>query len=406
MKKNRSNVVLGMLLALLCGSSAAQPATHSLSELLQAAVEHNPGAELVVAERDIAAALRRKADQVLADAPSANLKYQTDRIGSGLGYREWEGGVQLPLWLPGQANSYANEAERQLAVSEAMQATRLLDLAGEVRERLWSAALAHSEVENTQSARDSAQHLYADVQRRVAAGELPRSDSLLAEKALLQRDEDLQLAQNRYAQASQAFIRYTSLEPPATPLAEAVPATDELDPQHPRLQLLQREVARARAHRDRISKLQVGNPDLWLGARKSRGLAGEDYASAIGVELSMPFGTSGHRAPELAEAEAALTRAQVEHSRTRLQLQEALNQAALEYDSVRTALAQTERRRSLSDRSLNLSQRAFELGEIDLIRLLQAQNDALTARHDQQLRQLQFGQAIARLNQAAGVIPQ
>jgi hypothetical protein len=34
------------------------------------------------------------------------------------------------------------------------------------------------------------------------------------------------------------------------------------------------------------------------------------------------------------------------------------------------------------------------------------QADAIDARHDQQIRQLDVGQAIARLNQSLGVIPQ
>jgi cobalt-zinc-cadmium efflux system outer membrane protein len=390
-------------------SSPLQAATAtkqpSLEQMVRAAAARNPGAELAAAQRGIGAALQRKADQPLAAAPIANVKYQTDRVGSDLGYREWEGGVELPLWLPGQADAFVREAEQQQRLSDAMQAARELEIAGEVRERLWSAALARSDAEQARSARDRAQELFNDVQRRVAAGELPRSDNLLAENELVQREDALQQALNRANQAAALFKRFTGFDALANPAVESPAAAEAIDPQHPLLSRLHGEVERARAHRDRLSKTQRGGPNLWVGAKSARALAGEDYESAVGIELSMPFGDAVHYAPDLAEAEAALTEAQVEHSRTRLQLEDSLSQVALELERAAGALAQTERRRELANESLKLSRRAFELGETDLVRLLQAQADALSARHDYRIRQLQHGQAIARLNQASGVIP-
>lgn len=396
----RRGLVLSLWLS--CTPLLAAP---SLDEMVRAAATRNPGSELVSAQRGIASALQRKSEQPLAAAPTVNVKYQTDRIGSDLGYREWEGGVEMPLWLPGQADTFAREAEQQRTVSDAMEAARLLEVAGEVRERLWSAALARGDAEQARSARDTAQELFDDIQRRVAAGELPRSDSLLAEKDLLHREEDLQQALNRANQAARLFTRYTGIDVPTSPPVETPEAAETVDPQHPLLQRLQREVERARAHRDRVSKQQHGGPNLWLGGKSMRAQAGDDYDSAVGIELSIPFGSAAHAAPELAEAEAALTLAQVEYHRTRLQTEDALTQVMLELESAAATLAQTERRRQLADEGLRLSRRAFELGETDLVRLLQAQSDALSARSDFQIRQLQYGQAIARLNQASGVIP-
>lgn len=400
------NVLTRVSPLVLCLLSAQAPAAPSLAELVNAASARVPGGELAATQLGIASALQRKSEQPLADVPTANIKYQTDRVGSGLGYRELEGGVELPLWLPGQADSFAREADRQRALSDAMQAARLLEVAGEVRERLWAAALARGDAEQARSARDSAQQLFDDVQRRVVAGELPRSDSLLAEKELLQREDALQQALNRADQSAALFTRYTGFDAPANPATETPSTADAIDPEHPLLHRLHGEVERARAHRDRISSQQRSGPNLWLGTKSARAQAGGDYESAVGIELSVPLGGAAHHAPELAEAEAMLTQAQVDHGRTRLQLEDVLTQAALELERAASALSQTERRRTLADESLNLNRRAFELGETDLVRLLQAQADALSARHDDQIRRLQHGQAIARLNQASGVIPQ
>ena len=120
----------------------------------------------------------------------------------------------------------------------------------------------------------------------------------------------------------------------------------------------------------------------------------------------MPFGGGAHTAPALAEAEAALTQAQVEYNDTRLALEDTLTLARLELERANATLEQTARRRTLAEESLELGRRAFHLGETDLVRLLQTQADALSARHDHEIRQLEYGQALARLNQALGVIPQ
>lgn len=402
--RTRAWLPLGVLL--FVGPTGVLQAATSLAEMVSAAAARNPGIELAEAERGIADALQRKAEQPFADAPSANLKYQTDAIGSDLGYREWEGGVDLPLWLPGQSDRYAREAERRRAVSDSIDDARRLELAGEVRERLWKLVIARSEVEQNRSALEVARGLLNDVQRRVEAGELPRSDRLLAHKELLLREESLQRAGLQATEAERLFNRYTGLDAPSEPLREAPPAEVALSPEHPRLRLAQRRLERARAHRERISGERRRGPNLWLGGKSARAATGADYESAIGVELSVAFGSGPHTAPALAEAEAELTRARVEHSDTRRMLEDALTRARLGLERADAALDQTERRRALAEESLKLSRRAFDLGETDLVRLLQAQADALSARHDYEIRRLEYGQALARLNQALGVLPQ
>lgn len=397
----------GVMAVLLWGGAAVSAqATPSLGQMVEAALSRNPGIELADAERRIGEALQRKAAQPFAGDPAANVKYQTDAFGTDLGYREWEGGIEVPLWLPGQASSYTREADRTQAVSDVMRSARRLEVAGEVRDRLWTAAIAQSEASQAQAALKAAKDLLADVRRRVEAGELPRTDLLLAEKAVLEREESAQHAETRAEQAQQLFARYTGLDLPANPPKEQPYRGKALDADHPQLSLSQGRVEQARARRDRVKAERHTGPSLWVGGKTTKAMAGSEYDSAIGVEISMPFGTGGHAAPALAEAEAALTQAQVEDASARLVLEDRISQAVLELERADTAVNQTQRRSRLSEESLKLNHRAFSLGETDLIRLLQAQADALAARHDLEIRQLELAQAVARLNQAQGVIPQ
>lgn len=397
-------LAIGVLLA--STSPLEVLAAPSLAEMVVAATSRNPEMKLAGAQMQVADALQRKAAQPLAGDPTANIRYQTDAIGENRGYREWEGGIDLPLWLPGQADAYTHEAGRTGALSDLIGHAKHLEIAGDVRERLWAAAIARSEIEQTQAAVELARKLAKDVQRRVEAGELPRSDLLLVEKEVLQREETLHTARSRAASAERLFNRYTGLDTPREPEREQPPSQTELSDSHPQLLLAHGEVERARAHRDRVASERRSGPNLWLGGKTSRAESGYAYDSSVGIELSVPFGNSAHSAPALAEAEAALTQTQVEHSRARLALQDALIAAQLELEYSRGALARTQRRQDLADESLKMNRRAFDLGETDLVRLLQAQADALAARYDHQIRNLQHSQIIARLNQALGVVPQ
>jgi outer membrane protein TolC len=69
------------------------------------------------------------------------------------------------------------------------------------------------------------------------------------------------------------------------------------------------------------------------------------------------------------------------------------------------AVAVAERRESLAQQALAVTRRAFDLGEADLTTLLRAEERAREARLDLAVRQLETGRALARLNQALGIVP-
>ena len=84
----------------------------TLHDTVQQAVERYPRTRLLEARSAQVEALRRQTESVVAGAPALLLRHQTDRIGSSDGLREWEGGIQLPLWLPGQRQARRAFTER------------------------------------------------------------------------------------------------------------------------------------------------------------------------------------------------------------------------------------------------------------------------------------------------------
>jgi len=376
-----------------------------LASWAEAAFRYHPDRKLAIAEGRLGDALGRKADQWLAGSPSANIKYQTDSLGGNMGYREWEGGMELPLWWPGQQNHYRNESHSSRAVADAMLRAIRLEISGGVRERAWAVALAEAKRDQAALTVDAAEQLLLNVSRRVAAGELPRSDRLLAENSLLTAQDLLLQAENRLLQRQAAFTSYTGLKGDIRPRPEPLAPVDGITPAHPLLYLSEQRVQKARAHRNRILGARGGNPNVWLGAKTTRADLGMPYDTSLGIELRIPFGAAAHTAPVNAEAEQALIQAVTQRDRLQRELETALRQAQLENERYAAVAQRAARRRMLAEESLKLSRRAFYLGETDLVHLLLAQADANTARQSLILSRLQHQRAIAMLNQALGVIP-
>ena len=378
----------------------------TLAEWSQAAFERHPERNLAIAEKAMGDALNLKSEQWLAGDPNANLKYQTDAIGSDNGYREWEGGIDLPLWWPGQRQRYRKEAETSLSLAAAMTAAKRLQITGEVRRRLWAVALAEAERDQAAQSLGIARELSHGVSRRVAAGELPRSDSLLAEKSVLAAEDSLQQADNRLRQQLARFTSYTGVSGRVEAEPEQAATLSGLSEQHPLLQLAQYQVDKAQTHRDRVRGERRTGPSVWLGAKSTRPAIGADYDDSVGIELSIPIGTAAHAALAQAIAGQALTESIAARDHVHHELEQELQQARMELERTAGAFVRAERQKNLAEESLQLSRRAFDLGEIDLVRLLQAQADANQARQGLQLGRLQRDRAISILNQALGVLPQ
>jgi outer membrane protein TolC len=123
------------------------------------------------------------------------------------------------------------------------------------------------------------------------------------------------------------------------------------------------------------------------------------------VQFSLPFGSSSHAAPRIAEAEADLTGTQSERARVQRELELTFEQASYSVKFAQRASRLAEQQNRLASNSLRLQQRAFELGESDLVLLLRAREQAASAAQGLQRAQLEYQLAISRYNHASGVMP-
>jgi len=170
--------------AALIPPAQAVETSPTLKQAFKAAWARQPEARAARARRDAVGARRQTADSWLAEPPSLDVSYKTDQLNRDQGSREYEAGLAMPLWLPGERAGQRALAEVEGAALEGQLEAVRLRTAGEVREAWWSLALARIDLEAAEARRQNAERLAADVARRVKAGALSRADGHQADAAV------------------------------------------------------------------------------------------------------------------------------------------------------------------------------------------------------------------------------
>lgn len=398
----------GALAGLLWGALAvaADTAAPTLPELIEFAVRQHPDAGLPAAVRGQSVAIGRQAGAWFAGDAGVVLHHESDAVADDKGFRNWEGGVELPLWLPGQRGARRQEAATAGQEADAIERAQKWRVAGEIRELVWSIRMARVERDLARDALDSARALEADVEKRHDAGELARADFVLAQRETLARELDLTVAASAHDALLERYRLLTGFGVLPHSIDETAVAADGVELEHPALAEARAAAERVRAERDRARGERRASPVLMLGGKSERPDAGASYDTALVLELGLPLGATGQAAPRLAEAERRLTEQSSAYARALRDVESALIDARAERARTERAGELAGRERELAAEGLRLRKRAFDLGESDLFTLLQARTQALASERDYRLRELERGRAIARYNQALGALPE
>lgn len=380
-------------------------ASLSMGNVLEAAYARNPEQKLLQALDSEAQASYARAASALPMAPAAGLRHINDSLASGRGEREWEAGIDLPVWLPGQ------RAARQSIAAHARQgvaASRegfMMQLAGLVRDTVWDIAMRENSFKLAQYRLDTAQAIQKDVMARYQAGELPRTDTMLAEDETLKAQAALMRAEAEVKHARHRYTQLTGLDIlPARPTEDLSPIRS-LQDTHPLLKEAQARLALA-ADELRLASIEKReNPQVNIGARTSRGGFDTQFNSALTLSVRIPLDAEVRSAPMLAAANSNLARASAALDRLTLAMQTMLHEAMHNLAATHAELEIATRQRALAQENLHLAHKAFKLGESDLVGLMRIQALATEAERAYLNRQTQMKWDIAKFNQAVGVLP-
>ena len=126
----------------------AEPETLTLPTVVEAGFARYPELPLIEAIRGQSQAIQSQASSLLADDPALIVRHESDAANNDAGYRQWEGGVAMPLWLPGQRGRRYKVAEATAREADATGRLQKWQVAGAIREVLWSLQIAETELDS------------------------------------------------------------------------------------------------------------------------------------------------------------------------------------------------------------------------------------------------------------------
>ena len=384
-------------------ASTDSPTRISLAQALDAAWTRSLEATESSGLRQRALAEQQVAGNWLAAAPSVLLA-QREGVGtSASASRETEAGLVFPLWRPDQRRSSSLAAQAEGSLAESFQAAARWRLAAQLRELAGKLQVTDAELRQAGLQRELLSRLAADVQRRVAAGDLAPSDALAAQAELLaaQAREAEMCRLQQEARANWQLRTGVSAEPePEAPRGVAKDLSE-----HPQAMAADAAVTRARQRVALIQTQRGAQPELGVSVRQERPGQGQPRQNSVAVSIRLPFGTDSYIQPHIAAALAEQDLALTQQTRVRQQLASELGLAfASLASSQQQALAETARAALLRQRA-GLLHRSFEAGETALPELLRALTAAAQADAAEARQQAAVAQAQARVHQAQGILP-
>lgn len=390
---------------LILGLLLTQPVyATSLRTALDKAWENSPQAQTLEARRAESDAQTIAANSLLPGAPAVILGHRGDQLNSNAGKREWEAGIAMPIWLPGQRDARQRQAQAGKDGLEANIRALRLKLAGELREAIWQVRQAEAQTRLNEERALTAKKLAEDVAKRVLVGELAKTDLNLAQNEWRTAQAAVLHSRNRQLQAQQAYATLTGMTALPDDVSESA-QPKSLPDDHPVLEEARQTIEAAQAQVRVAMNSRRDSPEVELSTRRERGNLNDPYASTVAISLRLPLSTDARNLPRSSAAQTALTGAHSEYARVRFTLEYHGQQAEQALQAADQVLDLARQQRAAARENLDLIQKSFDLGESDLFTLLRARAAAFEA--EQSYNQQEIAQALARarLNQAQGVLP-
>jgi cobalt-zinc-cadmium efflux system outer membrane protein len=375
-----------------------------LHALVEQAWLRSPGVRGAAARQDETDAAQVLADTWIAGQPVVGLSQRNSSSSEARGGRESEISMSASFWTPGQRAARHDFAERASSEQQTQLHKVKLDVAGEVRTRLWDAAAAQALQEEKEGHLHHAEELAEEVGRRVAAGELARVDSLMA-------DQEVQAARIAVEQArtdaSSTLSRLRILTGPVQklPLELELLAPKPASDDDPRLRAARATQSRADAALRLAQASRSAPPTLGISLRHERAPFQSEPERSLGVHVQVPIGTAGRNRHAEAQVQTQIAMAAAEVRQVEETIRAELEVAYGRLDHAHAALnAAVARVNAMRDHE-QLIAKAFRLGErglADMLRSRALAHEALVAKRQQEVA---LGRAHAQFNQASGVLP-
>lgn len=400
------------ILALNCWPVQAQTVP-SLRVAFEAAWARQPEAAALSARREAALAQQQASQSWTPEPAALELSNKTDRLNRNQGTREYEVGLAVPLWLPGERSKNQAVAQAEVRAVESRSAAAQLRVAAAVREAWWNWQRSRAELEAAQAQLDSTKRIAADVGKRLKAGDLARADQHQADGAVAAAEAALAQVQAGLITTQQQLRAVTNQAPLGNELPQVPPASEPepgaslvaLDT-HAELQALQDKATLAEGVAGLAAAQSRANPELTLATSRERGVSGEAYQQSVTVGVRIPFGGGPRHDVRTATARAEATELQTQLALERARLTHEREAAQARTEAARAQLGAAERRALLARESRGFFDKSFRLGETDLPTRLRIEAEAADAERQAARGRIELAAAISSWRQALGLLPE
>jgi cobalt-zinc-cadmium efflux system outer membrane protein len=387
----------------------------TLRDAFEAAWARQPEAQALAARRDAARAQAQAAQSLTPEPVAMELSTKTDRLNRNLGTREYEVGVAIPLWLPGQRGRSQALADAEGRAVESRATAAQLRVAATVREAWWSWQRAVAELDAARDQLDNARRIAVDVGKRMKAGDLARADQHQADGAVAAAEGTVAQAEGALTAAQQHLRSLTAMTAigPAIDIASKaepeppIPETPTADTDiHVELLALKDRAAVAEGAVALAATQSRASPELTIAATRDRGTYGESYQQTFTVGVRIPFGAGPRHDARVASARAEAVELQAQMALERARLAGEREAARARTDAARAQLAAADRRAQLALESRGFFDKSFRLGETDLPTRLRIESEAADAERQAARARIELAAAISAWRQALGLLPQ
>ena len=377
----------------------------TLGGLIDDVLESYPVYEELPARLEEAEKFDRKANSLFADALSIEARYQTGQIGNNDNLREYEAGIEFPLWRFGQRSASRELAREMDLEADTFAALIRGELAGALRSSLWRIEFSANRVTQAEKADQVSADLLYGIMRQVDVGVLPRSDLIQAQQDKLNSEIRLSAAEIQLANAIRAYQIITGNDVIPGSIIEKRSTKTVIDDHHPALSHSIARLNRVSAEFRLQQESGSDNPALLLGYRSERAGDHPSYEDSVGIFFSYPLAFGAHANAETAAAGSRAAAVRGEHRAQRRQLEIELHDSGQFIVGAEREFYLARQKNELAQQHLAMSLSAFELGEINLMTYLMIKEVAYAAEIGATEKEIQWQSAIAQYNQAVGESP-
>lgn len=361
-----------------------------------------PARTLEARQGEVDAALST-ANAWVAGSPVLGLSQRANRWTDKGGKRESELSLAAPVWLPGQKSARKALAARSTEELAAQIRQARLAVAGEVRASAWHAAAAQESLAEQKDHLHHLEELAADVQRRIKAGELARTDGLLAQQEVLASQVAVALASTKASEALQRYRVLTGLS--GLPRLDPEPLFDTAEPVNARLDAARASERRANAALQLAAATRSAPPSIGMSFRREQDDDLTRPNRSVGIALQIPLGSRARNRPVEALAQTQIATAAAEVAQAQASVDAEVTMAQEHLANVRIALEAATARAAALREHTSLIEKAFRQGERPLAEVLRSRVMSHEAHVAARQQRIALGQAHAQLNQVRGILP-